>query len=494
LAQPPPYNRQFNFQNQQALTPATPLLADKVDLEYNSIKITIDQLLAKLALLQADDGTLAPYIVGTAQLSPTLSLGFTPPVAWSTGVNFSVNATVFFAAKLYICKIAHLSGSFTDDLAAVRWSLLADFVAAVNSAINIAFSPAGTIVATTVQAAITELDNETQTALTARAPAAGEYIVAAAHADLTAERVATNTPTISWDVSVAAQAKANIIDASVTAAKLQDAAVSAVKLGTDAVTTAKILDANVTAAKLAADAVTTAKILDANVTAAKLAADAVTTAKILDANVTAAKLAADAKTLPTRQVLLSGGAATYTTPAGCRQLRVRMVGSGGGGGAAITNNGANGAATIFNAINANPGSGGGSGGASGASGGAGGSGGGGAASFRMAGNPGPAWANAAAAGVSGFGGSSVFGGSGGSVRSSAGAAAVANSGSGGGGGGGGDNQLGAGGGAGEYVELIINSPAATYIYTVPAGGAGGAAGVQAGGNGGSGIIIIDEFY
>ena len=454
MAQPPPYNRQFNFQNQQALTPATPLLADKVDLEYNSIKITIDQLLAKLALLQADDGTLAPYIVGTAQLSPTLSLGFTPPVAWSTGVNFSVNATVFFAAKLYICKIAHLSGSFTDDLAAVRWSLLADFVAAVNSAINIAFSPAGTIVATTVQAAITELDNETQTALTARAPAAGEYIVAAAHADLTAERVATNTPTISWDVSVAAQAKANIIDASVTAAKLQDAAVSAVKLGTDAVTTAKILDANVTAAKLAADA----------------------------------------KTLPTRQVLLSGGAATYTTPAGCRQLRVRMVGSGGGGGAAITNNGANGAATIFNAINANPGSGGGSGGASGASGGAGGSGGGGAASFRMAGNPGPAWANAAAAGVSGFGGSSVFGGSGGSVRSSAGAAAVANSGSGGGGGGGGDNQLGAGGGAGEYVELIINSPAATYIYTVPAGGAGGAAGVQAGGNGGSGIIIIDEFY
>src|ERR1700761_8120287 len=35
--------------------------------------------------------------------------------------------------------------------------------------------------------------------------------------------------------------------------------------------------------------------------------------------------------LTTRQVLTSGSSATYTTPAGARQLRIRMVGGGAGG-------------------------------------------------------------------------------------------------------------------------------------------------------------------
>lgn len=65
----------------------------------------------------------------------------------------------------------------------------------------------------------------------------------------------------------------------VATANLQDLAVSAAKLGTDAVTTSKILNLAVTAAKLAADAVTTSKILDANVTNAKLANMATQTIK-----------------------------------------------------------------------------------------------------------------------------------------------------------------------------------------------------------------------
>jgi hypothetical protein len=41
-----------------------------------------------------------------------------------------------------------------------------------------------------------------------------------------------------------------------------------------------------------------------------------------------------------------------------------------------------------------------------------------------------------------------------------------------------------GGGAGEYGEIIITSPSATYTHTVGAGGNGGAAGTNAGGVGG----------
>lgn len=53
---------------------------------------------------------------------------------------------------------------------------------------------------------------------------------------------------------------------------------------------------------------------------------------------------------------------------------------------------------------------------------------------------------------------------------------------------------GMGGGAGEYVEIIISNPAASYTYTVGAGGAGGPAASYPGAPGGSGVIIVDELY
>jgi hypothetical protein len=52
------------------------------------------------------------------------------------------------------------------------------------------------------------------------------------------------------------------------------------------------------------------------------------------------------------------------------------------------------------------------------------------------------------------------------------------------------------GGEGEYAEILINSPAATYTYSVGAGGTAPAAGTSgwAGGAGGAGYIIVDEYY
>ncbi len=209
--------------------------------------------------------------------------------------------------------------------------------------------------------------------------------------------------------------------------------------------------------------------------------------------------------VPTRQVLTSGSSATYTTPAGTRQLRIRMIGGGGGGGngnAATPNAGGTGGTTSFNSITAIGGTGG-AGGATSAPGlgGAGGTGGSGSASIRLAGGAGiggSGFAQSAADIRTGSaGGASPFGGAGISNASTAvGGAAVANTGSGGGSGGFGTGGApGGGGGAGEYVELIINSPSSTYTYTIGASGAAGAASAgNAGGAGGSGIIIVDEFY
>jgi len=198
---------------------------------------------------------------------------------------------------------------------------------------------------------------------------------------------------------------------------------------------------------------------------------------------------------PMYQALTSGTGATYTTPTGCRMLRVRMIGGGGGGGAATTNNGAAGSATSFGSISAAGGS---AGLHSGNSGGLGGSGGTGTAFLRVAGCPGAGGGTSNSGGTIAFGGNGgpgIFGTGGGRgvIAAGAGGAAAANSGAGGGGGASG-TSAGSGGGAGEYVEFFISGPAASYTYTVGGGGAGGTAGAQAGGAGGSGVILVDEYY
>ena len=57
-------------------------------------------------------------------------------------------------------------------------------------------------------------------------------------------------------------------------------------------------------------------------------------------------------------------------------------------------------------------------------------------------------------------------------------------------------QGGPGGAAGGYGVLLINNPAATYAYSVGAGGLGTANASYGyiGGNGAAGIIIVREFY
>lgn len=196
---------------------------------------------------------------------------------------------------------------------------------------------------------------------------------------------------------------------------------------------------------------------------------------------------------PTVQVLTSGSGATYSTPAGCKWIKVRMVGGGGSGGA--NNPGSGGGTTSFNSVNAVGGAGG-SAAAQNAKGGAGGTGGSGTATVRRTGCAGGGGiADNTACALGGTGGASLLGGGaagadGNGGTAVAGSSAAANSG--GGGGGGTLNSFsaaGGGGGGGEYVELIILNPNASYTYTIGAGGTQTNAG-----SGGSGVVIVEEHY
>lgn len=124
---PTPYNRQYNFEEYQALNPDTELPGVQVDIEFNAVKITTDQLISNLGLIQRSDGVLANQSVGFDQLKAELSVGAAPATLWVTATQYSVGRTVFQGTKLYRCIIAHTSGVFATDLAAVKWLFLVDF-------------------------------------------------------------------------------------------------------------------------------------------------------------------------------------------------------------------------------------------------------------------------------------------------------------------------------------------------------------------------------
>lgn len=210
-------------------------------------------------------------------------------------------------------------------------------------------------------------------------------------------------------------------------------------------------------------------------------------------------------TTPSYQIFTSGIGATYTTPAGATWLKVRVWGGGGGGGGSSTGatgvTGTTGNTSTFNSITAlggNPGTGNVTA-TPGVAGTGGGPGAGGTATtiFRQKGSD-AGGGNAAVTGSpGGIGGNSpMLGGGGtGGLGGATGGAGQTNSG-GGGGGGGGTSVYGpsGGGGAGEYYELIITAPAATYTYTVGATAAGGVGATTTGGAGAAGRIVVEEYY
>jgi hypothetical protein len=135
MAQPTAYDRQFNFANQQALTPATPLPAAQVDAELNAIKVTLDQVLSNLAVIQRDDGALRNNSVSRETLNEDVTLGFGAPETWDTETSYTADFdTVFWDSKFYECAISHVSSDdqidgFAADLALNYWTEIADFSA-----------------------------------------------------------------------------------------------------------------------------------------------------------------------------------------------------------------------------------------------------------------------------------------------------------------------------------------------------------------------------
>jgi hypothetical protein len=347
------------------------------------------------------------------------------------------------------------------------------------------------------------------------APVGAEYITSATNATLTAERVLTNTATITWDFSTPGQAKANAAAGGnvsnsgtptvgqyakwVTATTIQGVAPATVlsDIGAQPAGSYQPLDGDLTSLAAAAGTNTIYYRSAANTWSPVVVS---TGLAFSGGNLTAT---ATAPGTPQRTVYTTGSG-TYTTPASARWLEVEMAGGGGGGGAGQDGgSGSGGNASTFGSVTALAGGGGNSGGsgAGGAGGGASGVPAGGLGIVGENGSYGNNIGDGATTPNGADGGAGYFGGRGvGGVNSISGPGnnAIGNTGSGGGGGArtAAGGYGGAGGGAGAYARFIITSPAASYSYLVGSGGGGGAVGSagHAGGAGASGIIIVTAYF
>ena len=205
--------------------------------------------------------------------------------------------------------------------------------------------------------------------------------------------------------------------------------------------------------------------------------------------------------VPTFQQFLSGSG-TYTLPTSSKgaplYIRVTMVGAGGGGAGCGPTAGGAGSNTTFGALLAGGGTS--SANSNGAAGGTNSALPGGLIGININGGSSGSIYNAGDFGGNlggSVGANSALGGGGQAGANTAGMNAAANSGAGGGGAGGfaGVVIAGCGGGSGGYISVLIDSPAATYSYSVGAGGAGGVPGSgYVGGDGADGQILVEEFY
>lgn len=131
MAQPTPYVPATNFSDHSSSQPSVPHDGTDLDAEFAAIRLTLDEVLANLALLQRDDGGLANGVVTSAALAGDLAIGFSPATNWVTATAYAVTDLVWQSGVLYYCAVAHTSGTFATDLSGGKWLVVLDLASAI---------------------------------------------------------------------------------------------------------------------------------------------------------------------------------------------------------------------------------------------------------------------------------------------------------------------------------------------------------------------------
>jgi microcystin-dependent protein len=122
------YDRQTSFAQFSSANPTAQQPGVSLDVEFNSVKVALDDTQQNLARIQDDDGVLKRGSVGRAQFDSSITLGFAAPAQWAPNTVYDANvSTVFSESKFYIANATHTSGATFD---AAKWDEIADFTLA----------------------------------------------------------------------------------------------------------------------------------------------------------------------------------------------------------------------------------------------------------------------------------------------------------------------------------------------------------------------------
>jgi hypothetical protein len=117
----------YDYVTFQAGSPADPLPANQVAGDFASHKASIDAVIEFQKLVQRSDGRLNNGSVRPETLSAgtVARIGkWTPRGNWLTATAYAVNDLVTESNNLYVCIVAHTSGTSATDLAAGKWMAL----------------------------------------------------------------------------------------------------------------------------------------------------------------------------------------------------------------------------------------------------------------------------------------------------------------------------------------------------------------------------------
>jgi len=319
---PTPYTRQANFEAHSTNYPTTPQVGVDMDGELNAVKTSLDETQDRLAEIQRDDGALANGLVTVDSLAAAVLALFTlinVRGTWVTATAYVIGDVVSDGGVTYLCVVAHTSGTFATDLAALKWS-----GASTAAAAEISFTPAGAIAATDVQAAIEELDAEKQpldaqlTTLAALASVSNLSYLAA----LTAA-----TDRLGYFDGAGSMALATFTSFARTL--LDDANAAAMQATLGVPPNARTITAG--AGMSGGGDLSANRTLTADIASQGEAEAGTSSTKLMTAERVAQAIAALGGTQPTLQVFTTPGANTWTRPAGCTKVKVTVVGGGAAG-------------------------------------------------------------------------------------------------------------------------------------------------------------------
>ena len=155
MAQPPSYNRGYDFTSFQTNNPDEPIPAVELESEFDSIKQTLDAVLVNMAILQRDDTELANQIVTPESFSQetialTKASSFNIRGSWSASTAYAINDLVEYNSATYIAVSAHTSSAnFSSDSG--NWVLLANAAIDTTSSAVDQFEGTGSQTAFTTQ-------------------------------------------------------------------------------------------------------------------------------------------------------------------------------------------------------------------------------------------------------------------------------------------------------------------------------------------------------